>query len=307
MTRLAIAGAAGRMGRCVLDLAVKTADLEIVCGLVAPSCSEVGQVLIVGSRRIPLTDKLDSECDVLLDLSVPLGTIAWLNFCEHRDIPMVIGVTSHSENQLTRIREAAHQIPIVFAANFSVGLNAILDILQPLVRQLGGEYDVEIVETHHRNKVDAPSGTALEIVDELSRARKHEEAIEPKVVLGRHGKVGPRISGEIGVHAVRMGDVVGQHEIHFSGPGETISVKHTAHSRDAFAAGALRAVQWIVQQGAGLYTMREVLAIPPLPDPGPESPNPRFELPTKQSHDCKGADSICEHPSFCSMLSGFPA
>ena len=259
MIRLAIAGATGRMGRAVANLAVQADDIEIVCGLVAPSSPEIGQVVHLGDHRIPLTDKLDTECDVLLDVSIPLGTTAWVNFCEHRDIPMVIGVTGHSENQMTRIREAAHQIPIVFAANFSVGLNAILDILQPLVRQLGRDYDVEIIETHHRNKVDAPSGTALAIVDELQRAREPGGDHSSKVIYGRHGKVGPRSDREIGVHAVRMGDTVGQHEIHLSGPGETITIRHTAHSREAFAAGALRAAQWIVQQGAGFYTMRDVL------------------------------------------------
>jgi|CXWL01.1.fsa_nt_gi 4-hydroxy-tetrahydrodipicolinate reductase len=247
------------MGRCVLDLAEQTADIEIVCGLVAPLGPEIGQFIHVGSRRIPLTDQLDAECDVLLDVSMPLGTTAWLNFCEHRDIPLVIGVTGHSENQMTRIREAAHQIPIVFAANFSIGLNAILDMLQPLVRRLGDGFDVEIVETHHRNKVDAPSGTALAIVEELQRACEPRDDQKPSVVFGRHGKVGPRSDQEIAVHAVRMGDMVGQHEIHLSGPGETITIKHTAHSRDAFAAGALRAAQWIVRQGAGFYTMRDVL------------------------------------------------
>ncbi len=273
MTRLAVAGAAGRMGRCVIELAANTPEVEVVCGLVAPSSPEIGQILHVGNHQILLTDKLETECDVLLDVSMPLGTTAWLNFCEHRDIPMVIGVTGHSENQMTRIREAAHQIPIVFAANFSVGLNAILSVLGPLVRQLGSNYDVEIVETHHRNKVDAPSGTALAIVEALQHAKEPKGDQESKVVFGRHGRVGPRSVREIAVHAVRMGDVVGQHEIHLSGPGETITIRHTAHSRDAFAAGALRAAQWIVQQGAGFYTMRDVLAVAPSPDPGTREPD----------------------------------
>lgn len=272
MIRLAIAGAAGRMGRTVLELAAKTADMEVVCGLVAPSSPEDGRVLPFGDRTIPLSEKLNVECDVLLDVSMPAGTAAWLKFCEHRDIPMVIGVTGHSENQMTRIREAAHQIPIIFAANFSVGLNAILDILQPLVRRLGDGFDVEIVETHHRDKVDAPSGTALTLIEEIQRGRGSGVGQQSGVIFGRQGKVGPRVQGQIAVHAVRMGEVVGQHEIHFSGPGETISIKHQAHSREAFAAGALRAAQWIVQQGAGFYSMRDVLAVDPALQPGPRVP-----------------------------------
>lgn len=264
------------MGRCILELAARTPDIEIVAGLVAPSSPEVGATAHAGDRPIVLADKLDMECDVLVDVSMPLGTTAWLNYCEHREIPMVIGVTGHSDNQLTRIREAAHQIPIVFAANFSVGLNSILDLLQPLVRRLGHGFDMEIVETHHRQKVDAPSGTAIAIVEELQRAREQEGDSNSRMIFGRHGRVGPRADAEIGVHAVRMGDVVGQHEIHFSGPGETITIRHTAHSRDAFAAGALRAAQWIVQQGAGFYSMRDVLAITPPPEPGPRVPEPEI-------------------------------
>ncbi len=274
MIRIAVAGASGRMGRCILDLAARTSDVEIVAGLVAPSSPEVGQKVHAGGPDILLTDKLEAACDVLVDVSTTLGTTAWLGFCERREIPMVIGVTGQSKNQMDRIREAAHLIPIVFAANFSVGLNAILAILNPLVRQLGNGFDMEIVETHHRNKVDAPSGTAIAIVEELQRARNVKTASNSKLIFGRHGKAGPRAEGEIAVHAVRMGDVVGQHEIHLSGPGETITIRHTAHSRDAFATGALRAAQWIIQQGAGFYTMRDVLAIPPTPPPGPRVPEP---------------------------------
>lgn len=276
MTRIALAGASGRMGRCILDLAARTPDIEIVAGLVAPSSPEVGQKVHTARRDIPLRDKLETTCDVLIDVSTTLGTTAWLGFCERREIPMVIGVTGHSENQMDRIREAAHLIPIVFAANFSVGLNAILAILEPLVRQLGLGFDMEIVEAHHRKKVDAPSGTAMAIVEELRRAQDHKGRSIATLIFGRHGKAGPRPDGEIAVHAVRMGDVVGQHEIHLSGPGETITLRHVAHSRDTFAAGALRAAQWIVQQGAGFYTMRDVLAIPPTPPPAPRVPEPNI-------------------------------
>jgi 4-hydroxy-tetrahydrodipicolinate reductase len=274
MTRIALAGAGGRMGRCILDLAARTPDIEIIAGLVAPSSPEIGRNVHAGDRNVVLTDKFEAACDALVDVSTPLGTTAWLGFCERRELPMVIGVTGHSTNQMDRIREAAHLIPIVFAANFSVGLNAILAVLEPLIRQLGNGFDMEIVETHHRNKVDAPSGTALAIVDELQRARGLKGGSQSGLTFGRHGKAGPRPDVEIGVHAVRMGDVVGQHEIHLSGPGETITIRHTAHSRDTFAAGALRAAQWIVQQGAGFYSMRDVLAIEPPPEPGPRVPEP---------------------------------
>lgn len=276
MIRLAIAGAAGRMGQCVLNLASRSQDIEVVCGLVAPGSSAIGSTVCVGAKTFPLSDQLKAECDVLVDVSVPAGTISWVDYCERRDIPMVIGVTGHSDAQRTRIQEAAHQIPVVFAANFSVGLTAALEILQPLIQRLGDGFDVEIVETHHRNKMDAPSGTALAIAEEIRRASQPQTDQQARFVFGRQGKTGPRSSAEIGIHAVRMGDVVGQHEIYLSGPGETVTIRHTAHSRDAFAAGALRAAQWVVGQGAGLYSMHDVLAPTPIPEPGTREPDLGF-------------------------------
>ena len=167
------------------------------------------------------------------------------------------------------------QIPgyaIVKAANFSIGMQALLNVVGRVAVELGEEYDVEIVETHHRHKIDAPSGTALTIVAEIQKAlnpsRERERAdpvASPLVggaglVFGRQGTVGERPKGQIGVHAVRMGDIVGQHEIHFSGPGETITIRHTAQSRETFAAGALRAAAWVIGKPPGLYSMRDVLA-----------------------------------------------
>jgi 4-hydroxy-tetrahydrodipicolinate reductase len=272
MIRLAVTGATGRMGRCALELASRDERFELAAALAAPGCSMNGTTLRIGDRDVRIAERLECECDVLIDFSLPEGTMAWLDVCERREIPMVIGVTGHDDRQLAQIREAAHRIPIVLAANFSVGMNAVLGVLSQLARAIGAGYDIEIVETHHRHKADAPSGTALTIVEELRRALDQfrdregaeQNAASPlvggaPVVFGRHGKTGDRPAGQIGVHAVRMGDVVGQHEIHFSGCGETIAIRHTAHSRETFAAGALRAAAWIVSQGAGFYAMRDVL------------------------------------------------
>lgn len=266
------------MGQAVVAAAERFADVEIVCGLVAPKSAEAGSSLGHGAKRIPLSDQLETECDVLIDVSTTEGTAAWLGHCERHELPMVIGVTGHSPVQLRRIQEASHQIPIVFAANFSIGLNAVLEIIAPMVRALGDGFDVEIVETHHRNKVDAPSGTAMAIVDELRRAGGANSANsgDATVVFGRRGRTGPRGGGEIAVHAVRMGDVVGQHEIHFSGMGETITIKHAAHSREAFASGALRAAKWLVGKGAGFYSMRDVLGVTQQAEPGTKEVDPGF-------------------------------
>ncbi len=253
MIRLAVAGAAGRMGRCVLELAARDSRFQIVATL--------------GTG-----DQLQSNCDALIDFTDAAGTMPWLDACETQRIPMVIGATGHDKAQLARINQVARSIPIVKAANFSVGIQAVLNVLGSFARELGKEYDVEIVETHHRHKIDAPSGTALSILAEVQRT--NEQCLERKgagkgaepppgdatsVVMGRHGTVGERPRGQIGVHAVRMGDIVGQHEIHFSGPGETITIRHIAHSRETFAAGALRAAAWIIGKPPGQYSMRNVL------------------------------------------------
>ncbi|MEK7730632.1 MAG: dihydrodipicolinate reductase C-terminal domain-containing protein, partial [Planctomycetota bacterium] len=189
MIRLTVAGAAGRMGRCVLELAARDPRFEITAALVAG-------------------EKLRADCDALVDFTDSAGTMQWLEACETRRVPMVIGATGHDEVQLARIAQVARSIPIVKAANFSVGMQVVLNVLGRIVTELGDEYDIEIVETHHRHKIDAPSGTAQVIVAELQRVRDQsrppqadEGADNPvlsplvggaTVVFGRHGKVGER-------------------------------------------------------------------------------------------------------------------
>jgi len=258
MIRLAVAGAAGRMGRCVLELAAHDTRFEVAAGIDRSA-----------QRTLP-------ACDVLIDFTSAAGTMEWLKTCESRRLPMVIGATGHDDAQLARIAQASHNIPIVKAANFSVGIQAVLNVLRKIASELGDEYDVEVVEPHHRHKIDAPSGTAKAMVEQILAARTirtrsasdgpcmdplagARDSDSASVIYGRQGKVGERPKGEIGVHAVRMGEVLGQHEIHFSGPGETITVRHTAHSRETFAAGALQAAAWIIGKPPGMYSMRNVL------------------------------------------------
>ncbi len=243
MIRLAVAGAAGRMGRCVLELATHDSRFELAAAIDRSA-----------QRTLP-------GCDALIDFTDAAGTMEWLKACETRRVPMVIGATGHDEAQLARIAQVARSIPIVKTANFSVGVQAVLNILGKIKKELGEDYDIEIVESHHRHKTDAPSGTALAFVSEIQEGKEQSRDREgaDHLVFGRHGKVGERPKGEIGVHAVRMGEIVGQHEIHFSGPGETITIRHTAHSRETFAAGALRAAAWIIGKPPDLYSMRNVL------------------------------------------------
>ena len=170
---------------------------------------------------------------------------------------MVIGTTGHDAAQLERIEKAAHHVPILHASNFSLGVNVLLDLVARASAALGPAYDVEIVEAHHRNKADAPSGTALSLV----KAVQSGSAGRTQVVSGRQGQTGIRPAEQIGVHAVRMGEVVGDHQVFFAGPGEVVSLHHSASSRDTFAAGALRAAAWIVGKTPGRYTMAQVLGL----------------------------------------------
>ena len=186
------------------------------------------------------------------------GTIAWLDVCERFEIPMVIGATGHDEIQWARIRKGARIIPIVKAVNFSVGIQAILGLVGQLAKELGEEYDIELLEAHHRHKIDAPSGTAHALLEEILQATGRTR--DEHVVYGRHGDVGERPGGQIGVHALRMGELVGRHEIHFSGRAETLTITHTVQSRETFAAGALRAAAWVVNQGPGLYSLGDVIS-----------------------------------------------
>ena len=217
MIRLAIAGATGRMGRCALELAARDDRFKIAAALTKPGCPTSGSTLPAGDRNVTVTETLDDPCDVLIDFTVAAGTVAWLDVCEQRGIPMVIGATGHDDQQLSLIRKAARTIAILKAANFSVGINLILNTIARFAKELCASCDVELIEAHHRYKVDAPSGTALALVDEIAAATG--QARDGAVVFGRSGPVGPRPAGQIGVHAVRMGEIVGRHEIHFSGQG----------------------------------------------------------------------------------------
>ncbi len=255
--RLAIVGATGRVGRVTLEAALLDERFEVVAALSSMDDPSCGQQLRVGSQDVPIVAKLACDCDVLIDFSNASGTMSWLAVCRERGIAMVVGATGHDESQLRSIRAAAQDIPIVIAPNCSAGVAAMESLVGRLSEVLGKDYDIEIIETHHKNKVDAPSGTALALRDALSGASAGEDNRD--VVYGREGKTGARPSGQIGIHAVRMGDIVGRHEIHFSGCGETLTLRHEAHSRHTFATGALRAAVWIVGKSPGWYGMADVL------------------------------------------------
>jgi 4-hydroxy-tetrahydrodipicolinate reductase len=262
MIKIAIAGAAGRMGRRLAALAIGAEEFDIVSAMEMPGHEAVGRDLGelagVGTFGLKVTETLQDAPQVLIDFSLPEGTLVWLDVCRDRRLAMVSGTTGLTESQQAEVADAAGKIPIVQAANMSVGISVLLKLVAQVAHALGEDYDVEICETHHRFKKDAPSGTA----DALARAicaatgRDYSEAVVP-----HRGKTGPRKPGEIGVHSLRIGDTVGEHTVAFGNLGETVTIGHVAHTRDTFARGALRAAKWIVGKPPGLYSMQNVLAL----------------------------------------------
>jgi len=262
MMKIAILGAAGRMGRRIAALAIASEQFDIVAaleGVAHPDLGkDIGDLAGVGTFGLAVTDEPAEMPEVLIDFSLPEGTMHYVPICRHTGTAMVIGTTGLAENQLAEIADAAGEIAIVHAANMSVGVNVLLKVVADVARALGADYDVEISETHHRFKKDAPSGTAIALARSVCAATGRDYGTA--AVLGRGGHC-PRNAGEIGMHALRVGDTVGEHAVHFGTLGETVTIAHSAHTRDTFARGALRAAQWVPDKEPGLYDMQDVLEL----------------------------------------------
>jgi 4-hydroxy-tetrahydrodipicolinate reductase len=204
----------------------------------------------------PLEAGLDAAVDVFLDFSLPEGTARLLELAPER--PLVVGTTGLGPELMAGLQAHARRAPVLLAPNFSTGVTLLIELVQIASRVLSS-YDAEIVEAHHRHKRDAPSGTALALAQALADARK--VSLDERACYGREGHVGARPTGEIGIHAVRAGDIVGEHRVMIAGPGERIELQHVATSRQAFVGGALRAVRWIRGRQPGMYGMRDVLGL----------------------------------------------
>lgn len=241
--KVIINGARGRMGQALITCAEADPELRVAAGI--DLGDDVGQALAKGDAIIDFTHA--TVLDTLLPLCV-----------EQRKI-MVIGTTGHEDGQLAAVREAAKVIPIVMAPNFSTGVNTLFWLTAKAAAILGPDYDLEVVEMHHRHKKDAPSGTARRLAEILAEVRELEYAKAAR--HGREGMVGARTNEEIGVHALRGGDVVGDHTVVYATNGERVELTHKASSRDSFAKGALRAAKWAAGQSAGLYDMQDVLGL----------------------------------------------
>lgn len=260
---LAIKGAAGRMGKRIIALAVEADYFRLTAAVDAPNHPELGKDagLLAGipPLSVPLTDALPDNVSVVIDFSLPQAAKQTIEHCKHHHIPLVLGTTGLSADDLTALQTAAQSIPIVQATNMSLGMNLLFALVGKVAAALGEDYDIEIVEAHHRFKKDAPSGSALTLAESICKktSRKYPDCIQH----GREGKECLRQKGQIGMHALRAGDIVGQHSVIYSTIGETITLSHSAHSRDTFARGALRAAQWVLAQTKGLFSMQDVLGL----------------------------------------------
>jgi 4-hydroxy-tetrahydrodipicolinate reductase len=256
--RVAVAGAGGRMGQALIEALRNDRELAFAAALEAPGNAAIGREISAVRIGSDVAAAL-AACDVLIDFTRPEGTLEHVRACKQQGKAMVIGTTGFSGAQRKEIEDAAKTLPIVMAANFAVGVNALYKLAESASRILGDGYDVEIIEAHHRQKVDAPSGTALklgELVAKASNRRLSEVARH-----GRHGEPGARPSGEIGFHAIRGGDMVGEHTVLFVGTGERLELTVRSQSRATYAAGALRAARWLRGRASGLYDMYDVLGL----------------------------------------------
>lgn len=258
MTRVAINGAAGRMGRTLAEVIVEASDLTLGAALEHPSSPAVGEE-IDGVRVAADIAGVVDDFDVLIDFSVAESTLAVLDVCAENSKAMVIGTTGFDAEGLERITVVTRTIPIVMAPNMSVGVNVAFKLIEMAAKALGDDVDVEVFEAHHRHKIDAPSGTAVRIGEILSKALGRDLATD--AVYGRVGITGEREANAIGFHSLRAGDLVGEHTVMFAGTGERIEITHRAQSRKNFAMGALRAVRYVVERDRGLFDMADVLSL----------------------------------------------
>jgi 4-hydroxy-tetrahydrodipicolinate reductase len=251
--KVAIAGAGGRMGRALIEAVLADRSLTLAAAFDVAGSPAIGER--VGNTEIGSDPKALEDADVLIDFTRPEGTLAHLA----RARAMVIGTTGFSNSQKASIIEKARSIPIAMAANFAVGVNATYKLAETAARILGEGYDVEIVEAHHRHKVDAPSGTALRLGEVVAKAlnRKLSEVARH----GREGDTGERPPAQIGFHAIRGGDIVGEHTVIFAGLGERVEVTVRSQSRMTYALGALRAAKFLKGRAPGLYDMQDVLGL----------------------------------------------
>ena len=266
MIKVAVAGCAGRMGQRILWALSESTRARLCAAFEIQAHRLVGHdsgiVAGLGENRVEIADSVEAaaDCDVLIDFTSPASTETNIRFCLKHGISMVVATTGLSPAQKKLINAASKKIAVVFAPNMGVGINVLLSIVKKIAAVLGDSYDIEIIEAHHNQKKDAPSGTALGLAE--AAAAGLNISLRDHAVYGRKGLVGARKKKEIGIHAVRGGDIIGEHSVIFAGPGEKIEVSHSVITRDVFAKGAVRAAEFLGSRKRGLFTMQDVLKLP---------------------------------------------
>ncbi|MDE0843903.1 MAG: 4-hydroxy-tetrahydrodipicolinate reductase [Psychrobacter pacificensis] len=264
--KVGVIGAGGRMGRMLIE-AVQNNPKTILNAAIERQGSslvgaDAGEVAAIGRLEVQIVDVLEAvinDIDVLIDFSLPDATEKNMQVCAEHNVAMVIGTTGFNEAQEQVLAKASEKIAIVYAGNYSTGVNLSLKLLGMAAKAFGNEADVEIIEAHHKHKIDAPSGTAYMMAEAVAEARGQN--LKDVAIYGREGQTGERESGTIGIHAVRGGEIVGDHTVMFIADGEVVEITHRARERMTFAAGAVRAATWVTEQAIGQYDMQDVLGL----------------------------------------------
>lgn len=264
MIKVAVLGAAGRMGRTILGLLAESDDLKLVGAVTEPGDPamgrDAGEHAGLDALDVPLTDDRKQGlhgAHVAIDFTLPAALDANLKACEELGLALVIGTTGLGERHRAALERASHHVPLVYGRNMSVGVNVFMELVARATAALGEDYDVEILEAHHRHKADAPSGTALALGERVAEAKGR--TLEELAVRTRDGQTGPRVPGTIGFSVIRGGNIVGEHTVLFASAEERLELKHVAQDRQTFARGALRAARWVSGRAPGLYSMADVL------------------------------------------------
>ena len=264
--KVGVIGAGGRMGRMLIEAVQNNSKTMLNAAIERQGSSlvgaDAGEVAAIGCLEVQIVDDLETvinDIDVLIDFSLPDATEQNMQVCAEHKVAMVIGTTGFNEAQEQVLSKASEAIAIVYAGNYSTGVNLSLKLLGMAAKAFGADADVEIIEAHHKHKIDAPSGTAYMMAEAVADARGQN--LKDVAIYGREGQTGERETGTIGIHAVRGGEIVGDHTVMFIADGEVVEITHRARERMTFAAGAVRAATWVTEQAVGQYNMQDVLGL----------------------------------------------
>ena len=264
--KVGVIGAGGRMGRMLIEAVQNNAHTTLNAAIERQGSSlvgaDAGEVAAIGRLEVQIVDELEAvinDIDVLIDFSLPDATEKNMQVCAEHNVAMVIGTTGFNEQQEQVLAKASEKIAIVYAGNYSTGVNLSLKLLGMAAKAFGNDADVEIIEAHHKHKIDAPSGTAYMMAEAVADARGQN--LKDVAIYGREGQTGEREAGTIGIHAIRGGEIIGDHTVMFIADGEVVEITHRARARMTFAAGAVRAATWVTEQAVGQYNMQDVLGL----------------------------------------------